>query len=176
MSTLQLINKENLIAKRDELKDAVLIDIRSPSEYAREHISGSINIPLEDLKSMDEERFVDKTLIFYCKSGNRTKQAQTTLNRIKSKQQFCLEKGIEQWKDCGLPIDVNKKAPLELMRQVQIIAGLLILLGVVGGYLISPYFIWLTVLAGVGMLIAGVTGFCGMANLLMLLPYNKTKH
>ncbi len=59
------------------------------------------------------------------------------------------------------------------MRQVQIIAGFLIVLGVALSYTVSKDFILLSGFVGLGLLVAGVTGFCGMANLLMLLPYNK---
>ena len=64
----------------------------------------------------------------------------------------------------------NTKAPIEIMRQVQIITGLMILIVIV-----SPYFIIITTFVGLGLLTAGVTGFCGMANLLMILPYNNKR-
>ena len=80
-----------------------------------------------------------------------------------------------QWKRCGLTTEVNRKAPLDIMRQVQIVVSLMVLIGVILSYAISPYFIILTIIAGLGLLIAGVTGYCGMANLLMMLPYNKPK-
>ncbi|WP_370515216.1 DUF2892 domain-containing protein [Erythrobacter sp. THAF29] len=59
------------------------------------------------------------------------------------------------------------------MRQVQIAAGILILVGVVLGTLTSPLWYGLSGFVGAGLLFAGVTGWCGMANLLSLMPWNR---
>lgn len=59
------------------------------------------------------------------------------------------------------------------MRQVQIAAGLLILCGVVLGYSVSGGFFLLSGFVGAGLLFAGVTGFCGMARLLRVMPWNR---
>ncbi|MGN6893694.1 YgaP-like transmembrane domain, partial [Neisseria sp. P0015.S009] len=54
----------------------------------------------------------------------------------------------------------------DIIRQVLSIAGSLILLGVLAGWLLSPWFYLIDVLVGAGLLTAGLTGFCGMARLL----------
>jgi hypothetical protein len=59
------------------------------------------------------------------------------------------------------------------MRQVQISAGLLILLGVALGYLVNPALFVLSGLIGAGLTFAGVTGHCGLARVLMLAPWNR---
>ena len=59
------------------------------------------------------------------------------------------------------------------MRQVQIVAGSLIVLGVVLGYAVHAGFFLLAGFVGAGLVFAGVTGFCGMAVLLMKMPWNK---
>lgn len=71
----------------------------------------------------------------------------------------------------GLPIVANRAAP-DIMRQVQTIAGSLILLGVLAGWLVSPWFYLIDVMVGAGLLTAGLTGFCGMARLLAKMPWN----
>lgn len=73
----------------------------------------------------------------------------------------------------GLPVTENRKAPLEMMRQVQIGAGSLVLLGVALGYGAHPGFFGLSGAVGAGLLMAGVTGFCGLARLLDLAPWNR---
>lgn len=172
---IQFIDDQTLIAQADQLKDAIIIDIRSPSEYAGEHVLGSVNIPLDQLSQHDTSAWKDKTLIFHCKSGHRTQQARLLIENIACRHKLCLGGGLEQWKRCGLATHIDQKAPLALMRQVQILVGSLIILGVVLTVLLSPYFILLPFFVGCGLLVAGVTGFCGMANLLMLLPYNKPR-
>jgi rhodanese-related sulfurtransferase len=172
-TSLTLLNDEALQAQAADLQKMIIIDIRSPSEYAREHIPGSQNIPTDKLSQADTSQWENASLMFYCKSGNRTQQSKTIIDNIPCIQKLALSGGIEQWKRCGQPTETHTNAPLELMRQVQIIAGSLIILGVILGFIFSSYFILLSLFVGIGLLFAGATGFCGMANLLMLLPYNK---
>ncbi|MEH0100947.1 thiosulfate sulfurtransferase YgaP, partial [Escherichia coli] len=77
------------------------------------------------------------------------------------------------WKKAGLPVAVNKSQPLPLMRQVQIAAGGLILIGVVLGYTVNSGFFLLSGFVGAGLLFAGISGFCGMARLLDKMPWNQ---
>lgn len=53
---------------------AVLIDIRSPDEYRREHIAGALLQPLPTLQAhgLPPKHNKAETLIFHCKSGFRT--------------------------------------------------------------------------------------------------------
>ena len=143
------------IAKLDELRiplnNIIIIDVRTPSEYAREHIPNSTNILLNQLKEIDASTWQNKTLLFHCKSGNRTRQAKALLEHIPCREKFCLEGGIEAWKMSGKPVITNSKAPLELMRQVQLIVGAMISIGIALAYLISPYFIIITAFAGFGL-------------------------
>ena len=53
------------------------------------------------------------------------------------------------------------------------VAGTLILLGVILSQLADSRFIYLSGFVGAGLLFAGVSGWCGMAKLLALMPWNK---
>lgn len=86
---------------------------------------------------------------------------------------FVLEGGLEGWTRAGLPLVQNRKAPLEIMRQVQIAAGSLVLIGVLMGAFISAPWFGLAAFVGAGLIFAGISGFCGMARLLMLAPWNR---
>lgn len=86
---------------------------------------------------------------------------------------YVLEGGIDAWEKAGQPLVENRSAPLEIMRQVQIAAGLLVLLGIIGGLFLSPALFSLSAFVGAGLTFAGMTGFCGMARLLMLAPWNR---
>ncbi|RZJ93902.1 MAG: DUF2892 domain-containing protein, partial [Brevundimonas sp.] len=76
-------------------------------------------------------------------------------------------------KAADLPAAVDRKAPLELMRQVQIAAGSLVLLGTVLAWLVHPAFIALSGFVGAGLVFAGASGFCGMARVLAVMPWNR---
>lgn len=153
--------------------DIMIIDIREPSEYAREHIPNSQNIPAAELAKTDFSHDRHKSAIFHCRLGSRTKAAEADILRTGFKQIYCLPGGIEQWKKCGLPVAIDRQAPIDIMRQVQIAVGLLVLLGVLLSYLVSPHFILLSAFVGAGMLFAGITGTCGMAKLLSCMPWNR---
>ncbi|GHK57920.1 hypothetical protein KPZU09_76560 [Klebsiella pneumoniae] len=72
----------------------------------------------------------------------------------------------------GLPVVEDSSQPLPLMRQVQIAAGTLILLGVLLGYTLTAAFSCSAARSAPAHL-AGVTGFCGMARLLATMPWNR---
>lgn len=158
---------KELVASGQEL---VFVDIRTQAEYQREHLPHSVNVEVEALQRQDWQ---DKTLVFYCQLGSRTQQAKPSLEQVAAKKKYCLQQGLSQWKRCGLPTNLDKSAPIELMRQVQIIAGFLIVLGCLLTAFVSSFFILIPGFVGLGLLTAGLTGFCGMAKLLMKLPYNQ---
>jgi predicted branched-subunit amino acid permease len=64
----------------------------------------------------------------------------------------------------------NRSAPLPIVRQVQIVAGSLIVAGAALGAYVHPGFHALSAFVGAGLVFAGASGRCGMANLLALLP------
>ena len=59
------------------------------------------------------------------------------------------------------------------MQQVQIAAGGLVLLGLIMSKLLAPGWIALSWFVGAGLVFAGITGFCGMARLLAVMPWNR---
>jgi rhodanese-related sulfurtransferase len=85
-----------------------------------------------------------------------------------------VEGGIEAWKKAGLPIAGDHGQPIAIERQVQIAAGSLVLLGVVLGQIASPAFYAVSAFVGAGLTFAGISGSCGMAKLLALMPWNRT--
>lgn len=152
---------------------ARLIDIRDTDEYAREHIAVAQSVPLDTLPA-GLKTAPGETVIFHCQSGARTANHDVRLAQAASTAQaFVVEGGIQGWKQAGLLTVEDKSQPLPLMRQVQIAAGLLILLGVVLGYTLSGGFFLLSGFVGAGLLFAGLTGFCGMARLLKIMPWNR---
>ena len=63
----------------DKIKNdnAVLIDVRTESEYNEGNIDGSINVPVDEIETISYDK--DKIIIVYCRSGNRSKTAAHTL-------------------------------------------------------------------------------------------------
>jgi rhodanese-related sulfurtransferase len=161
------------VAERLRAGHAVLIDIREPDEFARLHIQGAISRPLSAFEAAHLKIKPSTDVVFACRSGLRT---QTNCGRLASalgRDAFILEGGVDAWKAAGLPVAENRKAPLEMMRQVQIGAGGLVLIGALLGFALHPAFHGLSAIVGAGLVFAGASGFCGMARLLALAPWNQ---
>ena len=62
-------------------KDAFLVDVRSPEEFASAHARGSFNIPVEKLKNQLHRFETKKNIIVFCKSGLRSSQAKAILEK-----------------------------------------------------------------------------------------------
>ena len=179
-STLNLPNLQNPGPERISAHDlaeqlashqVAVIDVREPMEYAAGHIAGSLNVPLSRLHQAD---LPSGPLVLVCQSGNRSaKGVQTLLQRGYAHPVSDLEGGLPSWQQAGLPVRKLKNAPLPLMRQVQIAAGSLVLLGLILSNTVAPGWIAITWFVGAGLTFAGVSGFCGMARLLALMPWNR---
>ena len=171
-TSLQSLSPQN-VRERMATGTAVLIDIREADEYARSHITGALSQPLSAWEATHLTIDPAADVIFTCRSGMRTGGACDRLAARVSGEAFMLEGGLDAWAKAGLPVIIDAKAPLEIMRQVQIGAGSLVLLGVTLGLLVNPAFFGLSAFVGAGLTFAGATGFCGMARLLMLAPWNR---
>lgn len=152
---------------------AVVIDIRGADEYAREHIQGAKNIPLDAISPDTLALVNNQRVIFHCRSGMRTSANAQRLAEAVKTDAFILAGGIDAWKKAHYPVVKDASQPLELQRQVQIGAGFLALTGCILGLTISPKFHYLSGFVGAGLLFAGITGFCGMAKILMHMPWNR---
>lgn len=154
---------------------AILVDIREADEFARSHIAGAHSQPLSGWERAHLGIDPAADVIFTCRSGARTAGACARLAARISGEAFVLDGGLDAWKKAGLPVATDVSAPLEIMRQVQIAAGVLILIGVLLGTFVAPAWFGLSAFVGVGLLFAGISGFCGMARLLMLAPWNRPR-
>jgi len=162
-------------ARRLLERGAVLIDIREADEHAREKIPGARHLPLSRLDAADAVVPPGKPVIFHCKSGARTL---ANAPRLAAKlgegcEALVVDGGLDAWRKAGLPVVSDRRQPLELQRQVQIGAGSLALVGTLLGLLVSPWFFAVPLFVGTGLIVAGVTGFCGMARILMRAPWNR---
>jgi len=152
---------------------AVLVDIRDPDEFARRHVKGALSRPVAVLQAGPLRVKPGAQVVFTCRSGMRTAANCERLQATVEGEAFVLEGGLDAWAAAGLPVEGDRKAPLEIMRQVQISAGLLVLLGVILGVTVAPAFLGLSAFVGAGLLFAGATGWCGMARLLAAAPWNR---
>jgi len=80
--------------------------------------------------------------------------------------------GMMRWQKEGLPV-VKGEDGMPLERQVRVIAGSLVLFGIIMSWLVYWAFIFISVFISCGLIYAGLSDNCLMGMLLMKLPYNK---
>lgn len=95
------LTPESLRMYREETKekDYQLIDVRQPGEYGAAHIPGAILIPLPQLEARLFSLPADRDLVFYCRSGGRSRAAAglATEAEVTQKQVYNLTGGIMGW-------------------------------------------------------------------------------
>lgn len=159
-----------------ERDEAILIDVREPFERASAYIPGSYSAPLSSFDAAAiATAYPDKRIVFQCKSGTRSADAAKRFAQVtETRETWSLAGGIDAWRAAGLPVERSVHAPkLDIMRQVQMIAGGLVLTGVLLGAFVHPVFLILAGFVGGGLFFAGASGWCGIALLLGALPWNR---
>jgi rhodanese-related sulfurtransferase len=157
----------------------VILDVREKDEFEAEHIEGSIHLPLSHFGTAAPgvlHNLSDRSIILMCRSGNRARLAKEQIVSLGfgETKTAVYEGGIRAWKETGKPTVAMRKGHLPIMRQVQTLVGAFTLLFSILAWLISPMFLFGAAFFGAGLLVAGATGFCGMAELLAKLPWNRT--
>lgn len=99
----QTQNKSNLITPKDAYQkinneDVIILDVRTKEEFDEGHIKNAINISHNLLNNEASTKLTnkDKTIIVYCRSGNRSSQASKILNDLGYKNIYDLG-GINNW-------------------------------------------------------------------------------
>ena len=75
------IGMDEAIGMMEEETNYIILDVRTPEEYAQSHIPNAINIPNEVIGTDEISELPDKDqlIMVYCRSGNRSKQASEKL-------------------------------------------------------------------------------------------------
>ncbi|MFN3179033.1 MAG: rhodanese-like domain-containing protein [Thermus sp.] len=83
---------------------AVVVDVRTPQEFAEGHVPGAINLPVEAVAQWADTLPKDKPVYLYCRSGNRSRQAAEYLKRKGYTNLYNLEGGILAIQREGFPL------------------------------------------------------------------------
>jgi rhodanese-related sulfurtransferase len=173
------ISPEELHRRLQAEPKLTLIDVRTPAEFATVHVPAARNIPLAELDrdvlgdvgSLPEQQPV----YLLCHSGRRATVAAEHLAAAGLSATVVVEGGTEAWEKAGLPVTRGERRTISIERQVRIGAGSLVLLGLLLGWFIHPYFLGLSAFVGAGLVFAGVTDWCGMGLLLAKAPWNQRR-
>lgn len=92
---LQMINHKN----------AFVLDVREPAEFANGHLLNAALVPLTQLKSRigELEKYKDQPMVVVCRSGNRSATACAILSNRGFNQAYNLTGGMMAWQKANLP-------------------------------------------------------------------------
>ncbi|HRF58885.1 MAG TPA: rhodanese-like domain-containing protein [Fimbriimonadaceae bacterium] len=151
-----------------------LIDVRSASEFASEHIPQAANIPMDQIEARLDDLDPRVPVVLICQSGHRAEMTRELL-LPHHEQLACLIGGTTAWAEAGLPTVRSSTTRWSLERQVRLTAGLLVLSGTVLSLLLAPAWIYVAMFVGAGLTFAGLTNLCGMAALFAVMPWNRPR-
>lgn len=159
----------------DNKQCKLLVDVRSPAEFRASHVPGAHNIPLDELEEdiAEEVKDKDSTLYLMCSCGNRSNKACQEMEEMGYHNVISIEGGIIELKRLGLKIVEETHHVISLDRQVRITAGSLVLIGLILGFLVNPWYFALSAFVGTGLVFAGITDTCGLGLLLARMPWNR---
>jgi rhodanese-related sulfurtransferase len=97
MDAVQMINR----------KDALILDVREPAEFAGGHAPNARNLPLSQLeKRLGEiQKFKERPAVVFCQSGARAHSACGVLKKAGFTQIAVLAGGIGAWQQANLPLE-----------------------------------------------------------------------
>jgi len=153
---------------------ALLVDVRSGTEFASGHIPGAVNIPMDQIEARLEDlgSNLDLPLVLICQSGKRARMTADLIEPCQ-RQIGVLEGGTKAWIQAGLPVVASVKTRWSLERQVRLGAGLLVLAGALLALTVNPLWIFLCGFIGLGLTFAGLTDLCAMGIILEKMPWNR---
>lgn len=157
---------------QDEDTDEIVIDVRTRGEYRGGHIEGAENVPLNEVEAAVGRLKEYGHVYVTCGTGARSREACKKLAE-RGVAVVDVEGGLGAWQREGFETEGSGKGTIPIIRQVMIVAGVLILLGAGLGAWVHPYFFGLSAFVGAGLLFAGVSGICTMSMVLAKMPWNR---
>lgn len=153
---------------------AQLADVREKAEWDAERLEGAALVPMSALPGSAAALDKARPVLLLCRTGVRAVKAAELLEARDFRDVAVVAGGLEAWKTSGLPVVLGRAGGWTLERQVRLGAGLLALTGAGLGFLAHPAFFGLCAFVGAGLTFAALTGRCGMAFMLLRMPWNRS--
>jgi len=172
-TSIEMISPRDAASLLKQDGQVKILDVRSAMEFSQEHIEPSINIPIDMLSGKIGELSQSKqSYLVLCHSGTRAAMAADMLMQSGIHTVKVMEGGIARWQKEKQPV-IKGQGGMSLERQVRLIAGSLVLLGIITAWQLHWAFIFISVFVCCGLIYSGLSDNCLMGMMLMKLPYNK---
>ena len=99
------ISAAELHARRESEAAPVVIDVRTPEEYASGHIPGAVNLPFDQVAQRIAEIDAPHGVALYCMVGPRARKGESALLAAGYDKVFHLEGGLAAWQAAGLSVE-----------------------------------------------------------------------
>jgi len=163
------------LAELNKQKPIKLIDVRMPMEFQAVHAKGATNIPLDRFDPTAVLNGAEDAIFVICRAGSRGQKAcEKLIASNPSVRVVNVDGGTLAWEAAGLPVVRGRKS-MSLERQVRIVAGSLIILSFVLAIFVHRGLLGIAALMGAGLVIAGMSDWCGMGMLLGKMPWNRER-
>ncbi len=150
-----------------------IVDVRNTDAF-NAGSEAQVCWPVSEINGASVARFVreqnltpDQTIILLCASGKRAQMAADKLSTLIPNPVAVVQGGHGALRITGM------KPVMSIERQVRIAAGLLVVLGSLAALLFNPLAVLICLLVGAGLMVAGITDWCGMGLLMMKMPWNR---
>ena len=170
------ISSAEFVRIREADQGNVCIDVRTCGEFSSRYCRGSHNIVLGDITGSavralleQHNKPANEPVYLMCLSGKRSAMAAQALAKELDNDLIVVDGGVSQLPESLL---AGEGGVIDLERQVRIVAGSLVLIGVILGTFVAPWGYAISGFVGAGLVFAGVTNTCAMGMLLAKMPWN----
>jgi phage shock protein E len=100
------ISQKELAGAIEAKRAPIILDVRTPAEFASGHVPGAQNVPIDTVGAWAQSANVrDKDVVVYCERGPRAKSAQRILDDAGFLSARHLEGDMSAWRDAKLPCE-----------------------------------------------------------------------
>jgi len=107
------VSQQALLDMQAQETPMLLLDVRTPEEFAAGHIAGAVNIPYDQVAAHLAEIPKDKQVVVYCKSGRRAGMAVETLSSNGYTKLGHLDGDMQGWTAAARPVEETAPQPAE---------------------------------------------------------------
>ena len=176
MSTISAVEFGRKLSAGEALH---VVDVRTPAEFDGCHVAGARLAPLDALDPRKAADALnpgrDDQIFLLCKGGTRAAKAADQFRAAGIVNVCVVEGGTDACVTASVPVERGRRKTIPLDGQVRIVIGVMIVLFWSLAQYFHPGFGYLLPLMALCLIVAGVTGFCGMGILLGKAPWNQSR-